>query len=150
MKQICEPGYDSTSRITKSELFYIMKKLNLCLYKSFTILRLAQLFDMVFGKLIGISLLLYFMNYNNYFFFLLDYPDTKPAIEDLVSAYPNSNLCDADLQIVSLSLSSKESYQTLNSVPRNSLLSIYLTYKNILFKVDPSGLLFEKFQKFLK
>jgi len=105
---------------------------------------------MVFGKLIGISLLLYFMNYNNYFFFLLDYPDTKPAIEDLVSAYPNSNLCDADLQIVSLSLSSKESYQTLNSVPRNSLLSIYLTYKNILFKVDPSGLLFEKFQKFLK
>lgn len=68
----------------------------------------------------------------------------------MVVAYPNSDVCDADFQIISLSLASKESYQTLNNVPGSNLLSVYLTYKTILFKVDPSGLLFEKFQKFLK
>lgn len=150
MKQIYEPKYNQTGNTAPNpHLPKLMAILKDYFYKTFTKIRITQLFDIVMGKSIGLRIL-YYEFLKRFIFFLIEYPVSTPAVDELVVTYSKACLSSEELNLSLQRLEHSYSYHSMRNMRGIAILGLYTKFKQILNKIDRSGKLYGEVNRLLQ
>lgn len=150
MKQIYEPKYKQTgNKASNPHLPKLMAILKDYFYKTFTKIRMTQLFDIVMGKSICIHII-YYEFLKRYIFFLIGYPGSQPAVDELIITYSKADLSTEELNLSLQRLEHSYSYHSMRNMRGHVILGIYTKFKQILNQIDSSGKLYGEVNKLLQ